>query len=66
MTYDPDWVPANLADMAEFCRVNSLPQTANALKEVQRICELEIERVTTTKRSVRVFTNLGSGLIANR
>ena len=53
MTYDPDWVPANLHDMAKFCRVNLMPQSANALEEARRICEHEIERASAAKTSAR-------------
>ena len=49
MTYDPDWIPANLEDMAEFCRVNAMPETAIALEAARRTSRLEIGRASASK-----------------
>ena len=49
MTYDPNWIPANLEDMAEFCRVNSMPETATALEAAIRTSWLEIDRASASR-----------------
>ena len=53
MTYDPDWIPANLEDMAEFCRANSMPETAVALEAARRTSRLEIDRTSDSKHSTQ-------------
>lgn len=50
MIYDPEWILANLDDMTEFSRENSMPQTARLLQEAKHVAELEIERANTTER----------------
>ncbi len=48
MTYDPNWITANLEDMAEFCRANSMPETATALEAARHTSRLEIDRASTS------------------
>lgn len=58
MPYDPEWIDANLMDMVEFCKENSMPICAKALEEARRHCEWEIRKVRQINQ-IKLFEMLG-------
>jgi len=57
MQYDTDWLVANLQDMVQLCRANTMTQTARRIEEAINCAMVERDMIATRRRFLEGSSN---------